>query len=64
MKKLLGGLLKAILEGLVSSSYIICLTVAMISIILYICGCKKAGKYVSISIVAYILLQAVKGALN
>ena len=64
MKKLLEELLKVILEGLVSSSYIICLTVAMISIILYICGCKKSGKYVSISIVTYILLQALKGALN
>lgn len=64
MKKLLGELLKAILEGLVSSSYIICLSVAMIAIILYVCGCKKAGRYVSISIVTYILLQALKGALN
>ncbi|WP_111930531.1 hypothetical protein [Clostridium tertium] len=63
MKKLLGEFLKAVLEGLVSSSYIICLIVAMIAIILYILGCKKAGKYVSVSIVTYILLQALKGAL-
>lgn len=63
MKQLLIETLKAVFEGVVSSSYIICLCVAMMAVIMYILGCKKAGKYVSISLVVYILLQALKGTL-
>ena len=63
-KKVLQEALKSVFEGIVNSSYIICLTVAMISILLYVCGQKKAGKYVSISIVIYVLLQALKGAIK
>lgn len=63
MKKILYEALKVILEGIARSSYIICLSIAMISIILYVLGQKKAGKYVSISIVAYVLIEALKGTL-
>lgn len=63
MKKLAYDLFVAILQGVVASSYLICLCVALMSIILYVCGCKKAGKYVSVSIVVYILIQALKGTL-
>lgn len=63
MKEILKECLICILEGVVNSSYIICLSVAMLSIIFYICGCKKSGKYISVSIVVYILLQALKGVL-
>lgn len=64
LKEYLLDLINSIITGIVDSSYIICLTVAMVSIIFYIVGCKKAGKYVSYSIITYILLQALKGCLK
>lgn len=49
--------------GIISSSYWICLTACLVALILYIAGQKKAGKYVSISFVIYVVLQAIKGVL-
>lgn len=47
--------------GIINSSYWICLTACLISLLLYIAGQRKAGKYVSISFVIYFILQAIKG---
>lgn len=55
--------LKWIGIGVINSSYWICLTACFIALILYIAGLRKAGKYVSISFVIYVVLQAIKGAL-
>lgn len=56
--------LKDIAITLIDNSYILCLGVAMVSILLYLAGLKKAGKYVTISLVTYTLLQACKGLLK
>lgn len=56
--------LKAIFKGLVSTSYLICLVVACLSVLLYVGGCKKAGKGVSISIIIYVLLSAFAGEMK
>lgn len=53
---------KWILTGVVNSSFWICLTAAIISIILYGCGMKKVGKVVPISFVIYVILQCVRGS--
>lgn len=49
--------------GIINSSYWICLTACLVALILYIAGQRKAGKYVSISFVIYVVLQAIKGVL-
>lgn len=49
--------------GIINGSYWICLTACLVALILYIAGQKKAGKYVSISFVIYVVLQAIKGVL-
>lgn len=56
-------LLKYLFNGLVYGSYWICLISCLIALILYISGQRKAGKYVSISFILYVILQALKGAL-
>lgn len=63
LKKAVSGFLKWIALGIIDSSYIICLTCCLISLILYMLGQKKAGKYVSISFVLYVILQAMRGLL-
>lgn len=55
--------LKWIGLGIINGSYWICLTACLIALLLYISGQRKAGKYVSISFVIYVVLQAIKGAL-
>lgn len=55
--------LKWIGLGIINSSYIICLTACLIALIMYIAGQRKAGKYVSISFVIYVILQAIKGVI-
>lgn len=57
------NLIKWVGLGIINSSYWICLTACLIALILYIAGQKKAGKYVSISFVIYVVLQAIKGVL-
>lgn len=55
--------LKWIGLGIINGSYWICLIACLLALILYIAGQKKAGKYVSISFVIYVILQALKGVL-
>jgi len=64
MKEWIVGGLKDIALWVVDSSYWICLIVAIMAIILYIAGLKKAGKYASISLVIYFLMQSCKGLLK
>lgn len=63
LKQTVTSFLKWIGLGIINSSYWICLTACLIALLLYIAGQKKAGKYVSISFVIYVVLQAIKGAL-
>lgn len=56
------NLLKSFFVGVVSGSYWICLISCLICLLLYIGGCKKAGKGCSISLIVYIVLAAIKGA--
>ncbi|MGG7142503.1 hypothetical protein ACQPVP_03455 [Clostridium nigeriense] len=49
--------------GIINNSYWICLLVCIVSLILYIGGLRKSGKYVTLSIVIYFFLQAIKGVL-
>lgn len=53
-----------ITKGIIDSSFEICLTIAIISLILYICGKRKAGKYVTISIGIYFILQSLRGLIK
>lgn len=60
-----------IIEGLnaaaifiLDSSYGICLTVAMIGIILYCAGYKKGAKAVTLSVIIFVVLQAIKAVLK
>lgn len=53
----------SLFKGLVKWSYIICLITACVGILLYIGGCKKAGRAVSVSIIIYVLLAALGGEL-
>lgn len=55
--------LKWIGLGIINGSYWFCLIACLVAIILYIAGQRKAGKYVSISFVIYVILQAIKGVL-
>lgn len=40
-------------------SFLICLCIALISLIFYICGKKKAAKYIPYSIIVYTIIQAI-----
>ena len=64
MKEWILNGLKDIAINLIDNSYSICLVICMLAIVLYIAGLKKAGKYASVSLVIYILLQACKGLLK
>lgn len=48
-----------IVNFFIKNSYPLCLTAFIIAIILYIGGNKKSGKYASISLVVYFILQAI-----
>lgn len=63
IKNSLINLLKWIGIGIINNSYWVCLFVCVIALILYIGGQRKAGKYVSLSVVIYFLLQAIKGVI-
>ncbi len=54
---------KTLALGIIDNSYWITLSVAIIALILYIAGMKKAGKYVSVSFVVYFILQCLKVAI-
>lgn len=53
--------LKWIARGVIDNSYMICLIICLLALLLYIAGQRKAGKYVSISFIIYFTLQALKG---
>lgn len=57
------SLLKWLLMGIINGSYWFCLVACLVALLLYIAGERKAGKYVTISFVVYVVLQAIKGAL-
>ncbi|MDI9215919.1 hypothetical protein [Clostridium tertium] len=63
IKQSVVNFLKWIGLGIINGSYWICLIACLIALILYIAGQRKAGKYVSISFVIYVVLQAIKGVL-
>jgi hypothetical protein len=60
VKDVIISAIKDIALGLIGSSYWICLFVCMIAILFYMVGCKKSGRVASISIVVYVLSQAIK----
>ncbi len=49
--------------GIIDNSYWVTLPIAVIALILYIAGLKKAGKYVSVSFVVYFILQCLKAGM-
>lgn len=55
---------KWILSGLITNSYWIFLWCAIIAVILYIIGIKKAGKYITISIMLHLIMQMLRVGLN
>lgn len=60
LKNSIGSLFKWAANGIINYSYIVCLLVCLIAILLYVSGQRKAGKYVSISFVVYFTLQALR----
>lgn len=46
-------------NGFVSSSLAICTTAALISLIFYMCGCKRARNYIIIPIIVYIFIRMI-----
>lgn len=64
---ILGGV-KSVAKGgflaLIPASYWVCLGVSLISVILYIYGDKKKGKFIGISVVVYTLLEAIGSAIK
>lgn len=61
---MINNLLNWIARGIIDNSYEICLIVAIISLILYIAGKRKAGKYVTISFALYFILQSLRGLIK
>lgn len=56
-------LMKSILMGIINNSKWICMIICLIAMVAYLCGNKKAGKYVPITIVTHFLLQSIKGVI-
>lgn len=61
LKTSIVNFLKWIFVGVLNGSYWICLAACLIALLLYIAGEKRAGKYVTISFVVYVILQSIKG---
>lgn len=49
-----------ILNGTINASYTVCLMLGLISLILYLIGNKKFGKYIPASILLYYLMQCLR----
>ena len=45
---------------IIDSSHIICLTVAMVGLVFYLAGYKKGAKVVTLSLIIFFVLQAIK----
>lgn len=58
------NLLKWIFLGITKNAYFITLFVCLVSIIFYMAGCKRAGKYISYSIITYLILECLKGLIE
>lgn len=56
-------ILNHIIIGVSNSSYYICVGIALTALLFYICGFKKAGKWIVISIAGYFTIQAIKAAI-
>lgn len=63
MKDFILSGLKCIALGILNSSYYICLFTSLLGIILYVAGCKKAGKYVSVSLILYVFSECLRSLL-
>ena len=61
--KIIEGL-QALGAVLIDGSYPICLAIAMMGLIFYCAGYKKGAKAVTISIITFIVLQAIKVTLQ
>ncbi|WP_143318438.1 hypothetical protein [Clostridium sp. HBUAS56017] len=64
IKNFIADLGKDILLCIVDNSYWVCLFVCMVSVMMYVSGLKKAGKFVPVSFVTYTLLQCLKVCLR
>lgn len=64
IKDILTAMTKDIALGLIDCSYWICLFISMLGIIFYAIGVKKGGKVTSISLVIYVITQAMKLAIR
>lgn len=64
MKKFFDWLMKASLTTIADASYYPLLIGAIVCLILYGGGYKKAGKYVPATIIIYYLLQCAKAAVK
>lgn len=66
LKDAVVGLLEWVSLGIIDNSYWVCLIVGIVALIMYISGQRKAGKYVSASLIIYFILQslgiAIRGA--
>lgn len=66
LKEAILGFLEWVALGIIDNSYWICLIVSIIALLMYISGQRKAGKYVSGSLIIYFILQslgiAIRGA--
>lgn len=52
------------LTGLVSLSYWVCMFICIVSLIAFLAGFKKSGKWSTLSILIYTTLQAILGAVK
>lgn len=57
-----GKLLGLFWNWTVQFSYIACLLICIGSIMLYVAGCKKSGKWATISLGVYTIIQAIGSA--
>lgn len=62
-----GGIKTSVIDGvkwlsitIIDSSYTVCLGVAIIGLIAYCAGYKKGAKAVTLSIIIFVVLQAIK----
>ena len=51
-----------IIVGAAASSYYIGIGVSLVALLFYLCGFKKAGKWIGISVAGYFIIQAIKAA--
>ena len=52
-------IMTAMLKWFITNSFWLCLTYAMISLLLYVGGVRKAGKHCTISLLIYTITQSI-----